>query len=101
MTGDPHGSPFLSELDMADKIEVIYATQKRQFVHEVELQENDTFRSVIERSGLLKVFPELDPDTMNIGSFGRSRKIDDKPGKFDRVEVYRPITADPRSVRRK
>lgn len=86
---------------MAEQIEVIYACARRQFVHKVELKENDTFQTVIEKSGVLQVFPELELQALQIGSFGKNRKLRDQVTRYDRVEIYRPVTANPRNAVKK
>lgn len=83
---------------MSDQIEVIYAMPSRQFVQRVEIKEDDTFQSIIEKSKLLEVFPELELEKLNIGSYGKSKKLNDPISKYDRVEIYREVTADPRKA---
>ena len=88
---------------MADRktVDVVYAQTLRQYEERVELREGDTFRSVISRSHLLTVFPELRLEELQIGSYGRMRKLDDPVAEGDRAEILRPVTADPRSVRKR
>ena len=88
---------------MADRktVDVVYAQTLRQYEERVELRDGDTFRSVISRSRLLTVFPELRLEELQIGSYGRMRKLDDPVAEGDRAEILRPVTADPRSVRKR
>lgn len=78
------------------KIEIIYATSERQFIHQVLVDEGDTFRTAIEKSHLLDVFPELDIDTLQVGSYGKLKKISDPINIHDRIEIYRKVTATPK-----
>jgi len=58
-------------------------------------------REAIECSGLLPQFPEIDLSTQAVGIFGRIVKLDGPVSDGDRVEIYRPITADPETVERR
>ena len=78
-----------------------YATPARQVWVEVTVPKGTTVREVIERSGLLEQFPEVDLDSQKVGIFGKVAKPDQAVEAGDRVEIYRPITADPKAVKRK
>jgi hypothetical protein len=67
----------------------------------IEVPDGSTAMDAIARSGILKQFPHLDFSSQKVGVFGRLVKLDAplKPG--DRVEIYRPIIADPATVPRK
>lgn len=82
-------------------IDVIYALPNHQFVRSVPLYENDTFLSIIERSEFLSVYDDLNLESLNFGSYGKIKKLTDVVTKYDRVEIYRDIVADPRSVVRR
>jgi len=56
---------------------------------------------VIEKSGLLTMFPEIDLETQKAGIFGKLTKLDAVVEEGNRVEIYRPITADPETVERR
>ncbi len=79
-------------------VEVIYALPRRQFVTRVNLNADATYGDAIKASSLLKVFPELVYEELKVGSYGKIKKLTDKLTPFDRVEVYREITADPRTA---
>ncbi|MBQ8708762.1 MAG: RnfH family protein [Succinivibrionaceae bacterium] len=81
--------------------EVIYAKALRQFVTQVRLEEGSTFGDAVRKSGVLEIFPELDCRELKLGSYGRIRKTDEALLPGDRVEIYREITADPRTAARK
>jgi putative ubiquitin-RnfH superfamily antitoxin RatB of RatAB toxin-antitoxin module len=67
----------------------------------IEVPEETNVQEAIERSGVLKQFPQIDLDAQKVGIFGRLVKLDAplKPG--DRVEIYREIIADPETVPRR
>ena len=57
-----------------------------------------TAAAAIEASGLLERFPDIDLSSQKIGVFGKLVKPDQPLAEYDRVEIYRPITADPTQV---
>ncbi|GAB2587062.1 RnfH family protein [Nitrincola alkalisediminis] len=57
--------------------------------------------AAIEASGLLERFPDIDLSKQKIGVFGKLVKPDQPLAEYDRVEIYRPITADPAQVPRR
>ncbi len=56
---------------------------------------------VIAQSGLLEQFPEIDLGKNKVGVFGKLAKLTDTLYAGDRVEIYRPLIADPKEVRKK
>ena len=83
-------------------VEVTYALPQRAEIVKVSLPEGATVRDAIQASGLLERYPELDPDGANkIGIFAKLTKLDATVRDRDRVEIYRPLIADPKAVRKK
>ena len=82
------------------RVEVVYATRERQKLVSLEVENGCTVGEAIERSGLQDEFPDLVIDPRAVGIF--SRKVPPEhvlqPG--DRVEIYRPLIADPKEARR-
>lgn len=74
---------------------VAFAKSTAQVWLKLDVPDGCTVREVIERSGILAQFPELDLDTHKVGIFGQIAKLDKVVSEGDRVEIYRPITADP------
>lgn len=87
-------------MDPLIDIEVAYATPQRQAVVRLCLPPGSTLRQAVERSGLAGEFPEISLETCKLGVFGRPRKADDLLQPGDRVEIYRPLIADPKQARR-
>lgn len=86
----------------AVNIEVCYALPARQEIVRLKLSEGCTVSQAIEASGLLQKHPELVLDQINkIGVFGKLARLDTVLRDKDRVEIYRPLIADPKEVRRK
>jgi len=80
---------------------VAYANQSKQVWLKVDLPTGGTVIDAIKASGVLDLFPEIDLDVQKIGICGKMTKPDVKLKEGDRVEIYRPITADPKLVKRR
>jgi len=83
------------------QVEVAYALPEVQVILPVEVEEGSTVRQAIEQSGILGRFPDIDIDKTKVGIFGKLTKLDNALRARDRVEIYRPITADPLTVPRR
>ena len=89
---------------MSDKpisVEVAYAKPEEQVVIPLELESGATLRLAIERSGVLQRFPEIDLETAKVGIFSKAAQLDAELNSGDRVEIYRPLIADPKEARKK
>jgi len=80
---------------------VAYDNGKKQVWLKLEVPDGSTVRDVIDLSKLLEMFPEIDLENQKVGIFGRPAKLDAEVTDGNRVEVYRPITADPETVERR
>jgi uncharacterized protein len=82
-------------------VEVAYATPDEQLVIPLNVESGTTLESAIEQSGILRRFPEIDIATVKVGVFGKAAVMGAplKPG--DRVEIYRPLIADPKEARKR
>ncbi len=81
------------------RVEVAYAQPDRQVILAVELPEGATLEQAILQSRLLEQFPDLDLKTVKVGVFGKLGKLSTVLRAGDRVELYRPLIADPKAVR--
>lgn len=83
------------------KITVVYALPDRQEVRELVLDAGADLGVALEASGLLREFPEIEGQGLAVGIYGQvaSREATLNPG--DRVEIYRPLTLEPKEARRK
>jgi len=79
-------------------IEVVYALPGRQVLRRVALPGGSTVEDAIRASGLLEEFPEIGPNPVGVHGklAGRDTLLRDR----DRVEIYRPLRADPKEIRR-
>jgi putative ubiquitin-RnfH superfamily antitoxin RatB of RatAB toxin-antitoxin module len=75
--------------------------RERQRVVEVEFNDGLTALEAVERSGLLAEFADLAGGRLDLGIFGRVVRPDHRLAPGDRVEIYRPLRADPRDTRRR
>ena len=81
-------------------IEVAYALPDEQLIVPVKVKEGITAESAIQASGILNKFPEIDLSVNKVGIFGKLVKLDTELRHLDRVEIYRPLIADPKEVRK-
>jgi len=82
-------------------IEVAYALPDKQVIIPIKAREGVTAEQAILVSGVLQQFPDIDLKINKIGVFGKVAKLDAQLRDKDRVEIYRPLIADPKEVRRK
>ena len=83
------------------QVQVCYALPGAANLTDVELIEGQTLEQAIHASGLLSRHPEIDLHTMKIGVFGKLRQLSDLARAGDRIEIYRPLIADPKESRRR
>ncbi len=87
---------------MADiRVQVCYARPDRQFRRSVTVSAGSTIQSAIECSGMLGDVPEIDLAAARVGIYGKLKTLDTPLRDHDRVEIYRPLIADPKESRRK
>lgn len=82
-------------------VEVVYARPGEQALEQLHVPANATVEAVIRRSGLLERFPEIDLATNKVGVFGKASALAATLYDGDRIEIYRPLIADPKEARKK
>lgn len=82
------------------KVEVVYAKPEEQILLDVYVDEGATAEQAIVQSGLLERCHEIDLSDNKIGVFGHAVPLSKILEAGDRIEIYRPITCDPKEVRR-
>ena len=89
-------------MENAEKIpvEVAYALPDKQVILALDVAANASIEAVIRASGILAQFPEIDLASNKVGVFGKLGKLTDTLLPGDRVEIYRPLIADPKEVRK-
>ena len=83
------------------KVEVAYALPDQQLILELMVEPGTTLEQAVQQSGLLEKYPDIDLSKNKVGVFGKLGKKTAELKAGDRVEVYRPLIADPKEVRRK
>lgn len=81
-------------------VEVAYALPEKQYLQRVTLEEGATVEEAIRASGLLELRTDIDLAKNKVGIYSRSVKLTDMVQDGDRVEIYRPLIADPKVLRR-
>lgn len=81
-------------------VEVVYPLPQKQEIFSVNLPPGATVREAIESSGVLARYPEIDLAKSKLGVFAKLAKPDSVLRDRDRVEIYRPLIADPKEVRK-
>lgn len=83
------------------EVQVVYALPETQVLVDMRLPRGTTAGEAVRRSGLCERFPGIDPDCTPIGIFGRACEPGTLLHSGDRVEIYRPLLADPKDARRR
>ena len=83
------------------RVEVVYAMPERQVIYTLDVEAGATVRDAIERSGVLSAFPGIDLARNRVGIFGKLAALSTPLRDGDRVEILRPLAADPRDARRR
>jgi len=81
-------------------VEVAYARPDSQLILEVVVPQGATVEQALQASGMVERFPEIDLEKAKVGIFGKLAKRDAVLKPRDRVEIYRPLIADPKEVRK-
>lgn len=82
------------------KIEVVYARAEQAELVRLDLPEGSTVQQAVEASGLLAKYPEIDFKKNKFGVYAKLAKPEAVLRDRDRVEIYRPLIADPKEVRK-
>ncbi len=81
-------------------VDIVYALPERQYLRSATLEAGSTVEQAIQASGLLSLRPDIDLQVNKIGIFSRAARLTDVLVDGDRVEIYRPLIADPKELRR-
>ena len=82
-------------------VDVIYALPQEQITFTVTLPVGATAQQAIEASGILQKYPQIDLASNKLGVYSRLIKLDTELLDGERVEIYRPLIADPKEMRRR
>lgn len=90
----------MNESDTQITVEVAYALPHQQLIIPLRVNSGCTAEAAVQISGILKKFPDIDAGALQLGIFGKLTKNDTVLRHLDRVEIYRPLIADPKAVRK-
>jgi len=82
-------------------IEVAYALPTKQTIVDVAIHANATVEEAINASNITEQFPEIDLKATKVGIWSRVVKLRDTLIDGDRIEIYRPLIADPKEIRKR
>jgi putative ubiquitin-RnfH superfamily antitoxin RatB of RatAB toxin-antitoxin module len=88
---------------MADllQVQVCYATPAREILLDLAVAPGTTIEQAIVQSGVLAQVPGIDLATQPVGLYGKKKPLDTVLRERDRIEIYRPLVADPKDSRRR
>lgn len=99
MVDESHeGNPAPSELI---NIEIAFALPTKQTLLALQMESGLSVEQAIQRSGILDTHTEIDLNVNKVGIWNRTCKLRDIPQNGDRIEIYRPLIADPKESRRR
>ena len=82
------------------EVEIVYALPDEQFTQTLRVPAGTTIGQAIRQSDVVLRYPEISPDCALVGVFGRRADASSVLHEFDRIEIYRPLIADPKQSRR-
>lgn len=81
-------------------VEIAYALPEEQVILKLDVPAGTRLQAAIEQSGILQRFPQIDLQRDRVGIYSRIASLDEVAAPGDRIEIYRPLIADPKEVRR-
>ena len=81
-------------------VEVAYALADKQRLISLEVKDGTTLKEAIEASGILEIYNQIDLSKQQVGIFSKFASLDTVLREKDRVEIYRPLVADTKEVRK-
>ncbi|KEI70281.1 protein RnfH [Endozoicomonas elysicola] len=85
------------------RVEVAYARANEQKIISVQVKQGTTLLEAVQQSGIVDYFPEINLDEAKLGIFGKAvaKPAEQAIKEGERVEIYRPLIADPKEVRKR
>ena len=82
-------------------VQVCYATAVHEYYRDLTVEAGTTIEQAISLSGVLTDIPGIDLTQQSVGLYGKKRPLDTVLRERDRIEIYRPLVADPKESRRR
>jgi putative ubiquitin-RnfH superfamily antitoxin RatB of RatAB toxin-antitoxin module len=103
MTLESNALDSTDESIITDKItiEVVYGVPHKQKILTLAVDVGTTVEKAIQDSGVIALFPEIDLAINKVGIWNRAVKLPEILNDLDRIEIYRPLIADPKDVRKR
>ncbi|BDT59559.1 hypothetical protein MasN3_30530 [Massilia varians] len=83
------------------QVSVCYASAHGEFLRPMTVAPGTTIGQAIEMSGVLEAYPDINLATQPVGIYAKKKTLDTVLRERDRIEIYRPLVADPKDSRRK
>lgn len=83
------------------QVQVCYAKPEIQLLRDISVPRGTTLQEAIVRSGILRDMPEIDLLTCRVGIYAKLQTLETILRDGDRIEIYRPLIADPKESRRR
>jgi putative ubiquitin-RnfH superfamily antitoxin RatB of RatAB toxin-antitoxin module len=83
------------------QVQICYAGMDKISLLDLQVAPDVTVLQVIEQSGIIEIHPEIEVSVLKVGVFGKLKTLDAKLHAGDRIEIYRPLIADPMDARRR
>lgn len=83
------------------QVQVCYALADKVYLQDVTISAASTIQNAIQTSGVLQHYPEIELAAARVGIFGKLKALDSLLQHGDRVEIYRPLQAEPMESRRR
>ncbi|WP_395496554.1 RnfH family protein [Arsenophonus endosymbiont of Lipoptena cervi] len=82
-------------------IQIVYALPNKQILLNIVIKQKTTVKEAILQSGILSIRNDIDLNKNKVGIFSKITKLSKVLSNGDRIEIYRPLLADPKEIRRK
>ncbi|MFZ6730364.1 RnfH family protein [Undibacterium sp. Ji42W] len=82
-------------------VQVCYAGLDKTSLLEIQVPLDATVLQVIQQSSIVQIHAEIDVNIFKLGVFGKLKSLDSQLHAGDRIEIYRPLVADPMEARRR
>ena len=82
-------------------VTLCYGTPRLEILRDLSVAPGTTIGQAVSASGLLAELPEIDLATHPVGIYGKKKPLDTVLREHDRIELYRPLVADPKDSRRR
>lgn len=81
-------------------VQICYALPDRQILLDLKVEGGTTLYQAVKQGNFLHTLPEIDLSTSRVGIHGKLKTLDTVLRDGDRIEIYRPLVADPKDARR-